>query len=159
MRPTIGRIIHYWPGTSEQLPQGEPIAALVIGTHGEDVVDCVLFPDGGDCPTVTRRVYVEPVRAPRRYDTPGWAWPPRAPAGGGVQAEKPPREFIITYDAEGSLRPLSVVLRNLMDGRPPQERLLLERWAQAVEHGEVDGSIVRVPTPTTNAATVPIQGK
>jgi hypothetical protein len=142
MRPTIGRIIHYWPGTSEQLPQGEPIAALVIGTHGEDVVDCVLFPDGGDCPTVTRRVYVEPVRASRRDDTPGWAWPERVEEG-NEEVRKP--LSLAGWDQLSATTPLATVLRALQAGRDARDRLLLERWAQAVEHGEVDGSIVRVP--------------
>jgi len=78
-RPSLCRAVLYrtshpdeqWEGRSEH-------AAIITGVVSRDVVNLIVFPDGG-MPLPRRNVYREGVtKTPAGFASSAWAWPPIA---------------------------------------------------------------------------------
>jgi hypothetical protein len=75
MKPTIGRVVHYYKANGEG-----PFCAFVVAVHKDETVDLIVFvprPPFSDpamvwCPRIGR--YIEDIES-RKF--PAWAWPPR----------------------------------------------------------------------------------
>lgn len=74
IKPTIGRVMWYWPQKSSRGEQ--PLCALVCFVHGDDMVNLAVFePDGGHRATTS----VPVVQEGSRYtagDSPYCEWMP-----------------------------------------------------------------------------------
>lgn len=75
MRPTVGRIVHYFPDSDANTP----VPAIVTRVWSDDCVNLHVFTDG----TADRVPNKIPTSVPRRAEgeTRGrWDWPPMQPA-------------------------------------------------------------------------------
>ena len=77
MKPTIGRIVHYYPTASDH-PQdflnqklGEPIAAVIVKVWTEECVNLRLISDSDSTAWITSICYDE------AHSEMSWSWPPR----------------------------------------------------------------------------------
>ena len=76
MKPTVGRIVHYydrWHGAEDRV-RG-PIAAIITAVdeiHGDIVVSLTLFDE--DATIVETRTHVKQSEEPTSFH---WQWPPR----------------------------------------------------------------------------------
>lgn len=87
--PTVGRIVHYYPGGDMHGWLPGPIAAIVTYTDGY-LADLIAFPPSGH----TGRKPVELTLVEYREAGPGWRWPPlvenrpRQKSGAETQMDK-----------------------------------------------------------------------
>lgn len=73
MKPTVGRIVHYYPTTNDRFGEmGKPIAAVIVAVHSDECVNLRLIPDSDDSPWVSSVVYDE------GHGEYSWSWPQRA---------------------------------------------------------------------------------
>lgn len=92
MKPTIGRIVHYWPGNlDDRAPKkGQPYPAVITHVHSDDCVNLTVFNDnsfplGGKFSpphTITSVCKWNGVDKPDGLSV--WDWPAREPS----QADK-----------------------------------------------------------------------
>jgi hypothetical protein len=68
-KPTVGRIVHYFPAASNQ-----PQAAIVTAAHTDTCVSLTTFPWGQ--PSVPRTSVNHTLQAPPGAER--WEWPPRS---------------------------------------------------------------------------------
>ena len=85
LKPTVGRVLHYYASEGEGLPMGVPHAAIVASVRGEDRVSLAVF---DDCGRPLGRQNVRLVESV--LQVPCCCWPP-------VKQEVA-REVGITYD-------------------------------------------------------------
>lgn len=72
MKPSIGRIVHYYPQESDRFGvMGKPISAIVVAVHSAECVNLRLFPDCHDSP------WVSSVSRDENNVEFSWSWPPR----------------------------------------------------------------------------------
>ncbi len=72
-KPTIGRIVHYYPQPMDRWgTQGEPTAAVICRVFSDDCVNLRVFADSDDLPLITSVVFDED------HSSFSWSWPPRA---------------------------------------------------------------------------------
>lgn len=73
MKPSIGRIVHYYPHDGDRFGEtGEPIAAVVVRVWTDECVNLRLLTDTTDTPWITS------VRYDESHAECSWSWPPRA---------------------------------------------------------------------------------
>lgn len=81
MAPSVGRIVHYFPGPgpddeSARANNAKVIPALIVAVHNKNLVNLTVFPDfpgGALSRTSVPRTGSEP-----GYPGGTWEWPPRA---------------------------------------------------------------------------------
>jgi hypothetical protein len=73
MKPSIGRIVHYYPthGDSAAAKIGTPIAAVIVNVWSDECVNLRLITDGDDMPFITS------VCLDEDHTEMSWDWPPR----------------------------------------------------------------------------------
>ncbi len=73
MKPTVGRIVHYYPQDGDRFgTMDEPIAAVIVRVWSEECVNLRLLPDSDDSP------HVSSVPLDENCGAYSWSWPPRA---------------------------------------------------------------------------------
>lgn len=88
MKPTIGRIVHYWPGSPDEpepKKKGQPYPAIVTHVHSDDCVNLTVFNDnsypigsGMSYPFARSSVCIwNGVGKPDGLNV--WTWPAREP--------------------------------------------------------------------------------
>lgn len=77
MKPTIGRIVHYYPSEYDNPEQwnrgevGQPIAAVIVRVWSDECVNLRLLTDCDYTPWKTSVVFNEECKEA------SWSWPPR----------------------------------------------------------------------------------
>lgn len=86
MKPTIGRIVHYWPrksaGADNGLPMvyavaAEPVPAIIVRVWSDDCVNLRVFNDAEPRYDAEAQEHVTSVTRCDQGDTWGWDWPAR----------------------------------------------------------------------------------
>lgn len=83
MKPTVGRIVHYWPGNGIAPDKGQPFPAMVTHVFSDDCVNLTVFNDGsfpwggqhGNPITVTSICQWNGTGKPDGMNV--WTWPAR----------------------------------------------------------------------------------
>ena len=144
-KPQVGTVVHYIPMSDQELrckTCDQPRAAIITRVHNDQDVDLLVFTTKADNACRIRTVVPYALVTDK---APHWRW-----IGDSMGEQK------TTVTAQMSLanehaprildlwaqRPLQDVLRSLTHGRGTRDRLLLERWAKALEGHLVDTSVV-----------------
>ena len=141
LKPYVGAIVHYIPMSDKELrceSCDQPRAAIITRVHNDLDVDLLVF---------TSKRVVDPcrVRTTVSYalmtdEAPHWRWLDTRMLGETV----PDPDEVATGEVDDMYvdLPLQDALRALIPGRGDRDRLLLERWALALEGNLVDTSVV-----------------
>lgn len=100
-KPTVGRIVHYFPGSADSLyVQGKPLAALITSVWSDTCVNLAVFHANGGTPYSKTSVFLQQdgLAAPSEIYA---AWPPRE--GVVLKAE---------LDTAGTALPLAALTDN-----------------------------------------------
>lgn len=77
MKPTIGRIVHYYPHSQDTgsfpYTPGEPVAAIITQVHSDECVNLRLFVDG----QAQGETWITSVVYDEGQGEFSWSWPPR----------------------------------------------------------------------------------
>lgn len=82
MTPTIGRIVHYFPGTNDAEARSngvkvdEPVAAVIVRVWSDATVNLQVITDCGPGVLARTSVQHKDVR-PESSESPYWDWPER----------------------------------------------------------------------------------
>ncbi len=134
LKPYVGAIIHYIPMSDTELrcrTCDQPRAAIITRIHTDLDVDLFVFTSKALNPGVVRTVVPYALVADK---APHWRWV-QDTLHGGVPEQ-------VERDTRSALQPLQDALRSLIPGRGSRDRLLLERWAQALETGSIDDTVL-----------------
>ncbi|MBL8880649.1 MAG: hypothetical protein JNG88_16170 [Phycisphaerales bacterium] len=80
-KPTVGRIVHYYPGGELGKKKGQPFAAVITHVWGNDCVNLEIMEDGSFPAWPSEDVATCYPTSVMRSDEPRarhWCWPPRA---------------------------------------------------------------------------------
>ena len=146
LKPYVGATVHYIPTKDDAdfrgLECAAPYAAIVTKVRSDLDVDLVVFTVMRHPPTVARTVI------PYSLKTDGaahWKWIDARMLG---ETMPDPGEVEVTpqssplFEQMTPIQALPDALRDLMPGRGERDRLLLERWAQALETNSIDDTVL-----------------
>ena len=151
LKPYVGATVHYIPMSDEELKCAncdQPRAAIITRVHNLRDVDLVVFTSSASWPVHVRTAIPYALYTDK---TPHWRWMHDA----GSQLSEETADGVKRYDTAASAvtwakdavqimskAPLQDALRALVAGRGDRDRLLLERWALALEGHLVDTSVI-----------------
>jgi hypothetical protein len=76
-RPTVGRIVHYYPGNVCETSKGQPYPAIITHVISDRVVNLRIFQDAQHPLPVSELTQAEVVSAEPGMAGRRWCWPPR----------------------------------------------------------------------------------
>jgi len=156
LKPYVGATVHYIPMSDEELrckSCDQPRAAMITRVHNDLDVDLVVFTSKENWPAHVRTVVSYALMSDK---APHWRWIDTTVF---ETVQDPETKYstspshaasVLMSDAPDDLKnavrimhhaPLQDALRALAPGRGDRDRLLLERWALALEGHLVDTSV------------------